>query len=71
MFPGFGMILEVWLRHDRHLTISSRGFSILGDPGADGAGGGGVKENLNGRKLITRRKLKNGEKSPFGSNGIE
>ena len=67
MFPGFGMILEVWLRHHRHLTIASTAFSILGDPGADS---GGAKENLNGRKLITRRKLKNGEKGPFGSNGI-
>ena len=39
------MILEVWLRHHRHLTIASTAFSILGDPGADS---GGAKENLNG-----------------------
>ena len=70
MFPGFGMILEVWLRHHKHLTIATRGFSILGDPGADSGGGGGGEGKSNGRKLITRRKLKNGEKSPFGSNGI-
>ena len=59
MFPGFGMILEVWLRHDRHLTISSRGFSILGDPGADGAGGGGEgkskRAEINNAKKIKER----------------
>ena len=35
---------------------------ILGDPGADSGGEG----KLNGRKNMTRRKVKNGKKSPWG-----
>ena len=34
-------------------------IAILGDPGAD-------RESLNGRKNVARRKVKNGEKSPWG-----
>ena len=53
------MILEVWLRHHRHLTIATRGFSILGDPRADSGGGGGEgktkRAELNNAKKIKER----------------
>ena len=51
------MILEVWLRHHRHLTIATRGFSILGDPRADsGEGGGGGFEGKSKRAEINNAK---------------
>ena len=40
-----------------NLWTGSR-VTILGNPGADGGGGGG-KESLNGPKNMTRRKVKN------------
>ena len=52
------MILEVWLRHHRHLTIATRGFSILGDPRADSGGGGEGKSKraeINNAKKIKER----------------
>ena len=59
------MILEVWLRHDRHLTISSRGFSILGDPGADGAGGGGGEGKSKRAEINNAKKIKERGEEPL------
>ena len=44
---------DIWRRYH---------WFILGDPGADS----GARESVNGRKNKARRKVKNGEKSPWG-----
>ena len=45
------------------LTNFTTDFTILGDPWADWVG---ARESLNGWKNKARRKVKNGEKSPWG-----
>ena len=47
---------------DRLLFIQWYDIFILGDPGADS----GNEAKSNGRKNVARRKVKNGEKNPWG-----